>query len=116
MAGTGGQRGDRRADVRAERIVVVGRVKPSDYEHAVRMSPMHGRSLTILGALIVGAMFVAGLFIHGRVGGLLLLITTVVLALVTSAVWPQLPARHRTPRLVIIAVVAVLALVKLIAG
>jgi predicted PurR-regulated permease PerM len=63
-----------------------------------------------LGALVVGAIFLAGLIIHGALGGVLLLFTAVVLAILTSAVWHRMRARDRAVRILIILVVIVIGL------
>jgi hypothetical protein len=80
------------------------------------MSGVPRRLLILLGALAVGALFAAGLFINGRVGGALLLITDVVLVGLTRFVWDQVNPRRLPIRIAIIVAVAVVGLVKLIHG
>jgi len=58
-----------------------------------------------IGAAAVGALFLAGLIIHGALGGALLLLTAVVLAILTSAVWHRMRGRDRAMRVVILLVV-----------
>lgn len=77
---------------------------------------MRRRLVIILAAAAVGAIFAAGLFIHGRVGGGLLLATDAVLIALARISWPQLAPKGRPIRLLVIAVVAVIALTKLISG
>ena len=64
----------------------------------------------------MGALFAAGLFIHGRVGGGLLLLTDAVLIALARITWPQLRPQGRPFRLIVIAAVAVIAAIKLIKG
>lgn len=73
---------------------------------------MADRLRNALGAAIVGAVFLAGLFIHGALGGVLLLITAIMLGIFTSAIWHRLPPARRPVRIVIILVVVAVALVK----
>jgi hypothetical protein len=77
---------------------------------------MRQRFVTLLVAGTVGAIFAAGLFIHGRAGGALLLLTDAVLIGLAFLTWRRLPPKGRPLRLVVIAVIAVLAAIKLIAG
>jgi hypothetical protein len=72
------------------------------------------RLVIILAAAAVGAVFAAGLFIHGRVGGGLLALTDAVLIALARITWPQLRPHGRPIRLLVIAVVAVIAAIKLI--
>lgn len=74
------------------------------------------RLLILLGALIVGGLFFAGLFIHGPVGGALLLVTAAILAALTRLVWEHVRPRGRPLRILIIAAIAVGGVVKLILG
>jgi hypothetical protein len=80
----------------------------------VRMAPvLRSRLVIVLGALAVGALFVAGLFVKGPVGGGMLAVTDIVLIGLTGTAWAQLKPQSRPLRLVIIAAIAVLAIVKL---
>jgi hypothetical protein len=74
------------------------------------------RLLVILGALAVGVLFGAGLFIEGRPGGGMLLVTDAILVGLTRTAWAQVRPQGRPVRLMIIAVIAVLAAFKLIHG
>jgi hypothetical protein len=76
------------------------------------MSPVSERLRNLLGAVVVGALFLAGLFIHGALGGVLLLATAIVLGVLTSAVWHRLDARGRAFRFLIVLVVIGVALIK----
>jgi hypothetical protein len=80
------------------------------------MSGVARRLLIVLGALCVGALFFAGLFIHGRGGGGLLLITDAILLGLTRTVWAQVRPQGRPLRIVIIVAIAILAVVKLALG
>ena len=72
------------------------------------------RPITILAALAVGALFLVGLLIEGAGGALVLLLVVVVLAALAAAAWEHVPARGRPLRLGVIALVAVIAVVKLV--
>jgi hypothetical protein len=54
------------------------------------------------------------LFVHGVAGGLMLLVVAGILGALTRAAWPHLPERGRPARLLVVAVVAAVALGKLI--
>ena len=69
---------------------------------------MPERLRNLLGAAVVGALFLAGLIIHGALGGVLLLLTAVVLAILTSAVWHRMRGRDRAMRVgIILMIVAI---------
>ena len=70
------------------------------------------RLTLILVAAGVGALFLAGLFVHGPGGGVLLGIVVALLVFLSSATWPTLPGRGRVARGLVIAAVAALAVVK----
>jgi hypothetical protein len=80
------------------------------------MSDVPRRLGIVVAALAVGAMFVAGLFLHGRLGGALLLVTDAMLINLTRIVWDQVRPQGRPFRIVIIVAIAVLAVVKLVHG
>ncbi|HVT65501.1 MAG TPA: DUF6703 family protein [Mycobacteriales bacterium] len=77
---------------------------------------MPRRLLILLAMLTVGGLFVAGLFVHGRLGGALLLVTDTILIVLTQTVWHEVNPRRRPVRVLIIATIAVVAVVKLILG
>ncbi len=77
---------------------------------------MSRRLLIVLGALGVGALFAAGLFVDGRPGGVLLIVTDAVLITLTRTAWGQVRTQGRPLRVLIIAAIAVLAVVKLVRG
>jgi hypothetical protein len=77
---------------------------------------MPRRLLILLVALAIGGLFAAGLFIDGRVGGGLLLVTAAVLLGLTRAVWDDVDPRRRPIRVAVIAVVVLIAVVKLVQG
>jgi hypothetical protein len=78
------------------------------------MAPVGSRLVIVLGAVAVGACFVAGLFIHGPGGGALLALTDIVLIALTGTAWTQLQPRARPVRVVVILAIAALAIVKLL--
>jgi hypothetical protein len=78
------------------------------------MSPVQRRGPILLIAAAVGGVFLAGLFVHGRVGGLLLLATAAVLISLTRVTWPRLRDRDRALRVIIVGAILVLAVVKLV--
>ena len=71
------------------------------------------RLLTVLVAVAVGAVFLAGLFVHALGGAILLIVVAVFLGYLSSKTWPVLHPRARLLRLAILAAVAVLAMVKI---
>jgi hypothetical protein len=79
----------------------------------VRMAPVRSRLVIVLGAVAVGALFVAGLFVHGPGGGGFLALTDIVLIALTGAAWSQVQPKARPFRVVVIVAIAALAIVKL---
>jgi hypothetical protein len=76
---------------------------------------VRARLVNLLLAAVVGAVFVAGLFLHGVVAALLLLAVVAVLVLLTAAAWSAIPVHGagRPGRVLVIAVVLLLAGAKL---
>jgi hypothetical protein len=70
------------------------------------------RLTVILAAVAVGVVFLAGLFVHGPIGGILLLAVLAVLVALSSSTWATLPSRGRAARVIVIVAVAVLAVLK----
>jgi uncharacterized protein DUF6703 len=70
------------------------------------------RLTLLLAAVAVGALALAGLFIHGPTGGVLLGMVVAILVFLSSATWPVLHSRGRVVRGVVIGAVAALAVVK----
>jgi hypothetical protein len=70
----------------------------------------------MLVAGVVGGIFAAGLFIPGRIGGALLLLTDLVLIGMARMTWVQVRPQGRPMRVVVIAVIAVIAVVKMVKG
>ena len=64
-------------------------------------------------AIVAGVAFLAGLLISGVPGALLLLGVAAFLIVLTSAAWTNIPARGRRARILIVAVVILVAVVKL---
>jgi hypothetical protein len=79
----------------------------------VRMAPVRSRLVIVLGAVAVGACFVAGLFVHGPGGGGFLALTDIALIALTGAAWSHVQRRARPFRVVVIVAIAALAVVKL---
>ena len=77
-----------------------------------RRGPLSPRSAILL-VLGVGAVFLAGLVVHGAVGGLLLLLVAATLALFSAGEWHRVRREGRAPRILIIVAVAALAVLKL---
>jgi hypothetical protein len=74
------------------------------------------RLVIVLAALAVGALFAAGLFVHGRLGGALLILTDAILIALTRTAWAQVRTQGRPLRVLIIVAIAVVAVVKLAKG
>jgi hypothetical protein len=81
-----------------------------------RRGPMQQRGPILLGAAAVGALFLAGLFIHGVVGGVLLLLTAAILVTLSWGAWSRMQPQGRPLRVVVIVVIAVLAVLKIAHG
>ena len=71
------------------------------------------RGVVLLIAVAIGATFVAGLAIHGPVGGVLLLLVSALLVVLSMGVWGRIRQRGRPVRILIAAAVLVLAIAKL---
>lgn len=65
-------------------------------------------------AAAIGALFLVGLFTHGVVAAVVLLVVAALLALLTSQAWPAIPGRGRGVRVIVFALVVVVAIVKLV--
>lgn len=74
---------------------------------------MPSRAVPLLGAVGVGALFAAGLFVHGAIGGVLLLVTDAILLTLSMRYWDTVRPQGRPLRLIVIAGILVLAAVKL---
>jgi hypothetical protein len=78
---------------------------------------MGKRLAVMVGAACVGALFAAGLFVHGRTGGAILLVVAAILGTLTYATWRHLGRRRDLQiRLVILALILAVAIAKLIKG
>jgi hypothetical protein len=71
------------------------------------------RLTNVLLAAAVGVLFVLALAVHGVVAGVLLVVVAGLLATLSAATWSAIPARGRPLRVLVIALVLVLAAVKL---
>ena len=72
--------------------------------------------MIVLVALAIGGLFAAGLFVPGRVGGGLLVVTDAILIGLSRMAWAQVRTQGRPLRVLIIAAIAVVAVVKLAKG
>ena len=72
------------------------------------------RIANLLVATAVGVLFLVGLVVHGLVGAVLLLAVALFLGYLTSQTWRALHPRGRNARLLVIAVIVVVAVVKIV--
>jgi hypothetical protein len=63
-------------------------------------------------AIAIGALVVAGLAVHGPVGGIMLGVVVAALVVLSSPRWATLPTRGRVARGLVIGAVSALAVVK----
>jgi hypothetical protein len=77
---------------------------------------MPQRLAIILVAAAVGAIFATGLFVHGWVGGVLLLVTAAVLAGLTRLLWNRVRPQGRPLRLLVVAAITVIGIIKIVHG
>jgi hypothetical protein len=75
---------------------------------------LSSRPVTLLLAGAVGAAFVVGLLLDGLAGALVLIGVTAVLVGLTVAAWHHMPERGRPLRLAVLALVSLIAVVKLV--
>lgn len=78
------------------------------------MTHVTARLLRALVAVAVGGLFAAGLFLHGGVGGVLLLLVAGLLVALTSMTWAGLHPRGRAARVVVLAGVVAAGVAKLL--
>ena len=71
------------------------------------------RLANILVATAAGVVFLAGLLISGVAGAMLLVAVAAFLIVLSSAAWASIPSRGRRPRIVVVAVVLLVAAIKL---
>jgi len=72
-----------------------------------------GRGNAILIPVAVGVVFLVGLAVHGPVGGVLLLLVAGTLVLFSAGAWGAVRREGRPLRILIVAAVVVLAVLKL---
>jgi hypothetical membrane protein len=78
-----------------------------------RPTPRPPSRLTVIAvALAIAGVFVAGLAVHGPVGGVLLLVVDAALVAISRAMWSAI-SKGRGLRVAVVAVIAVLAVLKL---
>lgn len=71
------------------------------------------RLITLVVAVVAGAVFLAGLLLSGPLGAVLLLAVAAFLITLSASAWPRIPSRGRGLRVLVVVVVLVLAGVKL---
>ena len=71
------------------------------------------RATLIVAAGVVGLLALAGLVVHGPVGGVLLLLVAAVLVTLSARAWAHVPARGRPVRVFVVLLVVALVLAKL---
>lgn len=64
-------------------------------------------------AIVAGVVFLTGLLLSGAVGAVLLLAVAVFLVVLSASAWPRIPSRGRGVRVLVVAAVLVLAMLKL---
>ena len=74
------------------------------------------RLVNLVVAIVVGIIFLAGLLLSGALGAVLLLSVAAFLVVLSSAAWPTIPSRGRRVRVLVVAVVLVIAVLKLATG
>jgi hypothetical protein len=77
---------------------------------------MRRRMLMVIAAGTIGGLFAAGLFLHGRVGGGLLLITDALLIALGMSAWANTQPQKRPIRVAVILIIGAIAVVKMIRG
>lgn len=77
---------------------------------------MPQRLLLLILAGVVGGVFAAGLFLHGRLGGALLLVTAAILIVLSGATWNRVRPQGRPLRVIVVAAILALGIVKLVHG
>ena len=76
--------------------------------------PPAARSNAILLVVGVGVVFLLGLAIHGPVGGILLLLVAAVLVMFSRGAWSHVRREGRPLRILVIAAIVALAVLKLL--
>lgn len=71
------------------------------------------RLANLLVATAVGVTFLAGLFVSGLLGGILLLAVAVFLGILSTSAWSAIPTRGQPVRVLVVAVVLLIAVFKL---
>lgn len=71
------------------------------------------RLANLLVAIVVGVVFLSGLLVSGAVGAVLLLAVAAFLVVLTAAAWPTIPSRGRAVRVIVVAVVLLIVVLKL---
>jgi hypothetical protein len=71
------------------------------------------RGNAILLVCVVTGLAIAGLAVHGPVGGILLLVVAAVAATATTQAWPHIRREGKPVRVVILAALLVIAVLKL---
>ena len=75
--------------------------------------PLANRTNAILLVVAVGLVFLIGLAVHGPLGGVLLLLVAATLVLFSRGAWSHVRREGRPLRVLVVAAVVVLAVLKL---
>jgi hypothetical protein len=74
---------------------------------------LRSRLVNLAVAIVVGVVFLAGLLISGALGAVLLLAVAAFLVVLSASAWHAIPSRGRGVRVIVVALVLVIALLKL---
>jgi hypothetical protein len=71
------------------------------------------RLANLLVAIVAGVVFLVGLLMSGAVGAVLLVAVAAFLVVLSSAAWPTIPSRGRVVRVLVVAAVLLIAVLKI---
>ena len=74
---------------------------------------LRSRLVNLAVAIAAGVAFLAGLFLSGAVGAVLLIAVAAFLVVLSASTWHNIPSRGRGVRLIVVVLVLVVALLKL---
>ena len=74
---------------------------------------MRSRLVNLIAAIAAGLVFLAGLIVSGVAGAVLLVAVAALLIVLSSSAWPSIPSRGRVVRVVIVAAVLAIAVIKI---
>jgi hypothetical protein len=75
---------------------------------------LQSRAVSLVVAALVAVGFVVGLALDGVAGALVLFAVVVALITLSQAVWPDVHGRGRAARILVVAVIVVIAVAKLL--